>query len=600
MKRLLITTADERSWRSDLPVLFLGEWCRLPERQKIWQSLDATVLPYHWDDRARMQRDYVYLEGIYESALETISHSLNTAHQISRGLRYWRILIGPWLYVFIHTLYDRWALAKAAAESGEVWKTIVLRFPQNQLILSEFKDIDPDSIEWSHYLIAQAIKFQHQIEYEEVPAELARDGVKNGLTRLKGPAGSHADFGKRIVTHLRKLSEKLGRHKDVLVIDTYLPRAAELRLQLAMGQWPIARQIPKTPKVLPDAGLRGKWRLTDSGTDPFDRFLLEMIPQQLPTIYLEGFGALMRAVQALPWPAKPTAIFTSNLFQFCEVFQAWAADKSAAGAPLVIGQHGGLYGTGNQHPGEDHQVKIADRFLTWGWSDNRPSIFPGLVLTNVGKEKPVGQPAGTLLLVTVPIRLVGYKSLSWPMGPNQAATFLEDQIAFIGALDESARSSLIVRINKKQDQKMRSGYWGSLQAAFPAVQFDDSSKHIEHQLRSCRLFVYACNSTGFLETLSRNIPTVIFWRPELFELRASASPYFARLEAVGIFHRTPESAAAHIGKIWKSVKTWWDNPATQDACQQFCDQYAHMPDRPMALLKQALTFESSGQRQLSS
>ena len=47
----LVLTADQRFWKTDEKILFLGEWCRLYRHKPIWSGLDAEVLPYHWDDR---------------------------------------------------------------------------------------------------------------------------------------------------------------------------------------------------------------------------------------------------------------------------------------------------------------------------------------------------------------------------------------------------------------------------------------------------------------------------------------------------------------------------------------------------------------------
>ena len=192
-------------------------------------------------------------------------------------------------------------------------------------------------------------------------------------------------------------------------------------------------------------------------------------------------------------------------------------------------------------------------------------------------------------MVTAPVRLMGYKSLSWPMGANQAESFLQEQLNFIGALDETIKKSLIIRINKNQDRKMRSGYFERLCQAFHSVQIDDSTKHIKYQIHKCRVFVYACNSSGFLETLGRDIPTVIFWNPAYFELRARAQPYFDQLKEVGIFHETSESAAVHVAKVWDDVGGWWNQPAVQEARRSFCKQYAHMPEHPIRVLKEALS-----------
>ena len=69
MKRFLVTTAIEETWPKDGPVLFLGKWCRLYNRKSVWEKLDVEIAPYHWDDRARLQQDYQYLQSLYEALL---------------------------------------------------------------------------------------------------------------------------------------------------------------------------------------------------------------------------------------------------------------------------------------------------------------------------------------------------------------------------------------------------------------------------------------------------------------------------------------------------------------------------------------------------
>ena len=58
--RFLITTADERTWRTDHPVLCLGAWCCTYSRTATWEKLKAEIAPYHWDDRDKLYRDYLF------------------------------------------------------------------------------------------------------------------------------------------------------------------------------------------------------------------------------------------------------------------------------------------------------------------------------------------------------------------------------------------------------------------------------------------------------------------------------------------------------------------------------------------------------------
>jgi putative transferase (TIGR04331 family) len=93
-----------------------------------------------------------------------------------------------------------------------------------------------------------------------------------------------------------------------------------------------------------------------------------------------------------------------------------------------------------------------------------------------------------------------------------------------------------------------------------------------------------------LESLGRNIPTIIFWNPEHWELRPSAVPYFDRLKQVGIFHETPESAAKKASEIWDDVEGWWNQPEIQQARRFFCDHFARTVDNPVQVLRKALTL----------
>lgn len=74
--RFLITTADMRSWRSDQPVLFLGEWCRLPGQQTVWESLDAEIVPpYGWKEGQR-DADSAYVYRLSEQLLVELKDAL--------------------------------------------------------------------------------------------------------------------------------------------------------------------------------------------------------------------------------------------------------------------------------------------------------------------------------------------------------------------------------------------------------------------------------------------------------------------------------------------------------------------------------------------
>lgn len=581
-KRFLITTADERTWRREGPILFLGEWCRLYDRRAAWEQLDAEVVPYHWDDRQQYHDDYYYLQVVYEELLCRTRTALNEHHGTHHSTRYWRILIGPWLYQFTHTLFERWTLIEKASEGYEIDETLICDVPPGSTIAPDLLAVD-HGIASDHHLFGKVIEYQNRIPCRRIPASGASPATPRPAAHT---AGKSARISLRNV--ISSSLARLTTSDEAMIIRSYLPMLEEIKLQLALGQVPKLWTAPRVAPAPVDLSRRRQLKIESETTDAFVRFASVMIPEQIPTVYLEGYNDLRRAAEHLPWPSKPKVIFTSNLFQFCEVFQEWAAVKTEAGCPLVIGQHGGLFGIGQRVPGEDHQVQISDRFLTWGWQDERPQVHPAIILTNVNKSVATWSPSGTLLLVTVPIRPLPIRNLSWPVGPNQSTSFLEEQVRFARALAEPIRASLTLRIDRAYDKKARSFYIERWKDAVPGVEIDPSTEPIERRLRQCRVFVYSYNSTGFLETLSRNIPTVMFWNPRYFELRSGAQPYFDLLAQARIFHETPESAAQHVTAIWNDVADWWNHPAVQEKRRAFCETYARMPANPLRVLKEAL------------
>ena len=67
--RFLITTGLEKTIPKNQPLLLLGEWCRSISQKDKFTNLNIKILPYHWDDRRKLQKDYLYLNTLYEKLL---------------------------------------------------------------------------------------------------------------------------------------------------------------------------------------------------------------------------------------------------------------------------------------------------------------------------------------------------------------------------------------------------------------------------------------------------------------------------------------------------------------------------------------------------
>lgn len=583
----LITTADERSWRSDRQVLCLGQWCRLFGRKEAWSRLNAVVAPYHWDDRKKLYRDYLYLRKLHEVLLTELSAALNAVHGTVHSHRYWRILIGPWLLYFTEMLFDRWEMIQRTVENYRVDGTVVLEFPLAQVIpkhINDFREMYPTDA-WNHSIYARIISGWTSIDCERIPARgdqtpsprsIAPHGFKNLAWRAR-------NITKRGVS---RASQALARDCDAFFLATFLPQRQDFLLQLALGQVPTLNVQVPPPEVDLDLNTRRQLDLNGVGHKGFEQCVRALIPEQIPTVYLEGYGALQDTVTTLPWPRKPKVIFTCASYNPDDVFKGWAALKVESGAPLVIGQHGGNLGSALWTSSEDHEIAIADRYLTWGWSDGNPKQYPVSILKHIGRPRGIWDPTGHLLLMTSVMPRYSYVMGSYTVAAAQVESNLDDQYRFVRALRKDIFAKLVIRLFMPD--------WGWAQAdrwrnEIPSAHIDPGSAPVEPLVRKSRLYIATYNATTFLDSLSRNIPTIMFWDPKHWELRPGAIPYFDKLRQAGVFFSSPEGAAEKVAEVWDDVEGWWDRSEVQDARKHFCNRFARIQDKPIEALRVALS-----------
>ena len=572
MKRFLITTALESTWCENEPVLFLGEWCRRYSRKNRWLTLDSVVLPYHWDDRSKFHADYEYLKLLHERLLQDLTAQLNEIHGVDHSLRYWRILIGPWLGYFVQVLFDRWTSIQQAVSRYDLSGTAILASQNGSLVPNDMDDFNQLYIEdaWNHEQYAYILR-----KFTGVPCITRVQQATNVESNARPIAIKGRQYAKQtLMAGYARAAAILSRDRDVVLMHTRLRFMDEMALYRRLGQVPqIWRSVPPVRLAVNDS--RRQWVVDGEDQSEFETCVRTLIPRQIPTVYLEGYQRLREQTRDLPWPKEPKLIWTSMAFSADDVFKAWAGDKVEKGSRLVIAQHGGHYGMGRCSFPEDHEISISDCYLTWGWDDKqRPQVKP------VGQLK-AWRPLGVThaeqtraLLVTVAVPRHSVPMFSATMS-SQWLDYFSDQSAFVEALPSQIQQALTVRLHAPDRGWDQVARWGD---RFPGLHLDDGGSVMADLISKTRLYIATYNATTYLESLSLGVPTVIFWNPHHWELRDSAITYFNDLKRVGIFHDNPESAARHVTAVWDNVDAWWTSRSVQDAVEQFMRRYCWLPD----------------------
>jgi putative transferase (TIGR04331 family) len=576
--RCLVTTALEETWPDNhTEVLFLGEWCRLHSRKKHWETMNSKVMNYHWDDREKLYSDYKYVLELYEKILTDLSDQLNSIHNVNHQLRYWRILVGQWLLHFIQVLFDRWTcINQAENESGPLFTYLFIDDTEAQVPndVNDFNRLFHDD-SWNYHIYAEIIQNHTNISC------LNREMNERGSNKLfcSRPISKHSlrnSIKRFVLLAVHKFSFYLGRSTDVLLAATYMSRANEVKLQWRLGQIPkfytAASTIPGKANHLSRI-----WSLRSQRNSGFESFVRDMIPKQIPIAYLESYGALIKKANNGSYPKYPKLTWTSNAFAADEVFKAVIAETTENGSPLIIGQHGGHYGMGRWNSAEEHELAIADRYFSWGWTDTKNSnILPIGIFKSSSLPVRTSRDRQRATLVTCTLQRYSGFMISSFMS-TQYLSYLEDQFEFIAHLPETIRHNLTVRLYKHDEGWNQEKRW---RERYEEINLDNGHSDFLTLMRESKIFVCSYNATTYLQSLSERVPTIIFWNQKHWELRDSAIPYFEKLKEVGIFHESPASAARHCIAVWDNVEAWWDSEEVESVIKDFCQQYA----RPQANL----------------
>lgn len=571
--KLLVTTALEETWGTTEDIIFLGEWCKLYDRKDKWIARNYEVLPYNWDDRKKLYEDYDYLGSLYEKILKELSAKLNKLHHVNYGENYWRISVGIWLGFFIQISYQRWVSISNASKSAESLESIIMDQKGQTVVpldMTEFIVFFSGDT-WNHYIFSSIIRFQNKIKYQI----LGRQKRSNTQPFVVAQNKSIKKTVTKLLFYLIKKVNNaflygFSKNNKYFFITTYLSVFDEMRFNIRFGQVPFLVRPDKIPETTLDNKKR-HWSLEYDGNDEFERFIKFMIPQQVPKVYIEGYQKLNSHFQTINWPKSPKIIFTSNSHIYDDFTKLWIAAKVDAGASLVIGQHGGgpLHKLNFQ---TEHELIICHRYLAPGINEiewNKKILSVGQLF----KREWSFNDNGRGLIVEQNVSRYSYALMS-TIQSDDFLHYLKDQKRFARNLPEKIRKEFTIRLGSTDygfSERLR---WID---NFPEMGLDNGYQPIYQLLKQSRIIVCTYAGTTYTQTLAANAPTVIFWDEKYNQMHDQSIPYFEALKKAKIFHKTPESAAEHVTKVWDNINDWWMSGEVQSARNYFCKQYAHVP-----------------------
>ena len=588
----LATTAKQVFWKKDQHIVFLGEWCKLYSQRLSWQKLSSEVMKHPWKNRSQMHMAIKYESEFYEEVLEYLADFLNKVHGENEGIRFWRLIIGPWLLYYIETLHERYVCLEQALDLYPGIETLGLKESAYEIPLdmNDFNVMCSNDV-YNLQLYTILLDFMgYKVEKKSSNCEK----ITNRRRVIKSIKKLRMIFWKFLL--------KWANNSETLMTDIYLPLNLVGKMIVKSNFKVRWCKFPRTESLINESIFEGihksRQNLSSLGiakTDQFKEIFIQTLSYNLPLVYLEGYKAIRKWALDFCYSNKVKRIVTASGTIQNEALKFTMAEHTKSGTKLTLVQHGGNYGSTRYSTNENIEKKIADDYWTWGWGQAQNKLMgmphPALSAMKLSQNLSI-KPSQYILFVGNSNLRYRLTNVSCPMG-WEIKSYVNWQIQFFRSLSTNVLDSLLFRpyhqdqgwsIQHRIQNKVNIGnidIHSKSQVFRKPREFYHkifSNKAIYYKLLEASLVICDMNQTTFLEALALNIPLVIFWNDCYEELRTSAKPYYDDLRRVGILHSSPEDAAMKVNQIADNPSDWWNREDIQNIRRKFCRQFVRTSD----------------------
>jgi len=586
MNELVLTGYDPFWPEREKEALYLGTWCfTYQPRHHFIECKEFAIAPSPWRQWKDLREATEYELGLADRMLAALTVALNSFHGVDRHERFYGIIYGFWMICWLGIVDDRFRRLDAVSRSGEF---LVNTSNFGQASWSG-KDVASALRGYAYRHDVNLLLFTQLLEYFRWPNLHPQMGTvsivdnDSGGGEFESPLyresknPSHLSRLKRFfksgigeIQLRRKRSELFARH----YIGYIEGLSDEDRLALIKNsdpyRWFRKRAVEFPIVVRSTPGLRNLHLAFDART-PFEEFIARHFFSSLPDDLCVAFE------ESLP-PGRRTAGRTwigSDPLQSSGM-AARVAFLVERGGRWIGVQHGGGYGVSDI--ATEHrfaELKMSDKFVTWGWTKYRgidPSELISLPppLLNANKPVPDETRDDTLLFVGYSCASYTYWLQGWKRNEDAVHHF-EDKIRFLRALDRKKIRTVIYKASITDYGMNEAEHVQKV----PGVQYTTEGT-FRHLAGSVKAVCVDSLSTAMHEALAWNVPTFFFWQEDFLDILPEAKKPFDRLREIGIWASDPLKAAMHVNEVWPNLHEWWYSDSVQSARADFLDVFGKM------------------------
>lgn len=546
---------------------------------KFWDLNQKKVFRGYGNHEQLIKEDNKIVGKIYDDLIHEISSILNNYHQENFSERQWEILIGPWLLSYIRTIFFRIRSFQTCIENEKINKIIIAN-PSNY----DFTSFETGGLfecmwsqEWDFMFNSRILKnlnldstFLESIEINQ-----------NFHSYYEYFNSYKKNKKKTFLSKILQILNFFSKQKKIIVDETYLGLKNELLLQFLNKQTPIILSPNKIDYKKKNNKLRYKLPINfKKYSNNFEKIIKKFLFDDLPIVFLESFKDLKKIVKLNNWP-KTKIIFTSNSFFLNEQFKYFVL-SSLPSTKYIVGQHGNGYGEYITH---DYlpEYKTCDFFITWG-EKRRKKDISAFNFLGINKKISLNRKNNMMLIVN---RTLGYPTETFEKIQSYTKHYY-NKISFLKKLISKSQCKIVYRLHpthglrtpheKKEISKL-----------FSSIEVDSGKTDIYKLIIKSKLVVFTYYSTGFLELISSNIPTVCLQENILNYIKQENKKIYKKLIDANIIFLNFQDLGFFLEKNYKNINDWWNSDKIKDLREETAFLLSKKPNKnPLIKLNNSL------------
>jgi putative transferase (TIGR04331 family) len=546
--------------------LLLGYWCCSFNNDI--KTKKFNIVKHPWENSKKYKKDYKKILNYYEIFLKKLIYILNKEHNTSYSHKFWEIFIGPWLFVFITTFYEKWML------TNKIKTGYIIKEKKNYNSIEvvkdhlEFKKKTLDD-EWHQNLLLRILKKRNYKNFF----------LKKIIYKKNKKINSKYNFKEIFFFLIIKLFGYFKKKQKVVIFDTYLGKLSSVILNIK--NFIFFPQFLNTNYVSKNINFKKRIILSfqhNNYESSFKKILTEEILTNIPLDFLENFNNVKKIVLKNNLPYKPRVILSSDGFYFNSIKTRYIADCLENGSKLMIMQHGGIYGHLKFNFLQEFEIRVSNLFLSWGWKEKNNSKIKKIGITKnintILRNNNKDLNNSRCLFIVQDLRRHINNLTSLTSSKNFYEYYFKFCPEFIANLEVDVRNNLTLRFLSNISR------WNAhlfLKKKFNTVKITiGSEEKYFDAIRNSKLVICSYLSTSFLECMAANVPVILI----LYNDRHSKDIYnvstlniLSNLKENNIYFDNYLDACRFINKNWHRIDCWWGSRSTQVSRKKFVEKF---------------------------